>query len=143
VFKKQEEPHPPAEVAEERKKGDAIDTFIEKLYTHMKSSKLFPNSLRELAKLIKQNITKKGADQKEVSNVEDVLKRMHGNGMFTKKMRTGESKEHAKEQVKIKFQDIIELFKREEKEDIGIVFESQFKFNTTQPAGGASSSNPK
>ena len=60
--------------------------------------------------------------------VESVLRRMNDKGMFTKKMRTGESKEHAKEQVKLKFADIIELFKREEKEDIPIVFESSFAF---------------
>lgn len=113
---------------EEKKKGDAIDLFIERLYMQIKSSKNFPNSLRELAKIIKHKISAKG-DQKggageEIKNVEDVLRRMHDKGMFTKKMRTGESKEHAKENVKLKFSDIIELFKREEKEDIGIVFES-------------------
>jgi len=48
--------------------------------------------------------------------------------MFTRKMKTGESKEHAKDHVKLKFSDIIELIKREDKEDIGIVFESQFGF---------------
>lgn len=91
----------------------------------MKSTKHFPNSLRELAKIIKQALSKSGLPQ----NVEDILRRMHGKGMFTKKIKTGESKEHAKDHVKLKFQDIIELFKREEKEDIGIVFESQFKFS--------------
>jgi hypothetical protein len=34
--------------------------FIEKLYNFMKSSKQFPNTLRELEKLIKKNIIKKG-----------------------------------------------------------------------------------
>ncbi len=53
---------------------------------------------------------------------------MNEKGMFTKKTRTGESKEHAKDHVKLKFSDIIELFKRDEKEDIGIVFESSFAF---------------
>lgn len=59
VFKKTEvvpvplpEPEPP--------KKDPIDLFIEKLYTFMKSSKQFPNTLRELEKLIKKNIIKKG-----------------------------------------------------------------------------------
>ena len=56
--------------------------------------------------------------------VENILRRMNDKGMFTKKMRTGESKEHAKDAVRLKFADIIELFKREEKEDIPIVFES-------------------
>ena len=59
---------------------------------------------------------------------ENVIRRMNDKAMFTKKKRTGESKEHAKEQVKLKFADIIEVFKREDKEDIPIVFESSFAF---------------
>lgn len=101
----------------------------------MKSSKHFPNSLRELAKFIKLYITKKGAKQDlmlssadENQTIENVLRRMNEKGMFTRKTRTGESKEHAKDHVKLKFSDIIELFKRDEKEDIGIVFESSFAF---------------
>ncbi|TNV80331.1 hypothetical protein FGO68_gene8583 [Halteria grandinella] len=138
VFKKPEEPAVLAE-PEEKKKGDPIDLFIERLYMQIKSSKHFPNSLRELAKIIRQKITmrgeQKGGAGEEVKNVEDILRRMHDKGMFTKKMRTGESKEHAKEHVKLKFSDIIELFKREDKEDIGIVFESQFMFQ--QPANSS------
>ena len=105
----------------------------------MKSSKHFPNSLRELERQIKKNVVKKGDQSAALSAgalvvddikvfVEGVLRRMNDRGMFTKKMRTGESKEHAKEQVKLKFADIIDLFKREEKEDIPIVFESSFAF---------------
>jgi hypothetical protein len=118
-------------------KKDPVETFIEKLYSMMKSSKHFPNSLRDLEKYIKKNVAKKGdlGAQPGAMIVEDikafvesVLRRMNDKGMFTKKMRTGESKEHAKEQVKLKFADIIELFKREEKEDIPIVFESSFAF---------------
>ena len=67
----------------------------------------------------------------EPVGLESVLRRMIEKGMFTRKTRTGESKEHAKEQVKLKFSDIIELIKREDKEDIGIVFESQFSFGGT------------
>jgi len=99
----------------------------------MKSSKLFPNSLRELERLIKKNLVKKGeGPQTNIDDVkgfvENVIRRMNDKAMFTKKKRTGESKEHAKEQVKLKFADIIEVFKREDKEDIPIVFESSFAF---------------
>jgi hypothetical protein len=55
--------------------------------------------------------------------VESVLKRMNERGMFTQKFRTGESKEHAKD-PKLRNVDIIELYKKEKKEDIPIVFES-------------------
>ncbi len=97
--KQPSEPEPP--------KKDPIDLFIEKLYAQMKSSKHFPNSLRELERQIKKNVVKKG--EPSMSNqaasvvddiksfVENVLRRMNDRGMFTKKMRTGESKEHAKE----------------------------------------------
>ena len=64
---------------------------------------------------------------------ESVIRRMNDKAMFTKKKRTGESKEHAKEQVKLKFADIIEVFKREDKEDIPIVFESSFAFPVHKP----------
>jgi hypothetical protein len=62
VFKKTEIvpiPLPEPEVP----KKDPIDLFIEKLYAFMKSSKQFPNTLRELEKLIKKNIIKKGEQQ--------------------------------------------------------------------------------
>lgn len=48
---------------------------------------------------------------------------MNERGMFTLKLRTGESKEHAKD-PKLKNIDIIELYKKEKNEDIPIVFES-------------------
>ena len=125
-------------------KKDPFDVFIEKLYAQMKSSKHFPNSLRELERQIKKNVVKKGDQNAALMSgamvvddikmfVEGVLRRMNDRGMFTKKMRTGESKEHAKEHVKLKFADIIELFKREEKEDIPIVFESSFAFPVQKP----------
>ena len=58
---------------------------------------------------------------------------MNEKGMFTQKTRTGESKEHAKDQSKLKGVSILELYKREKKEDIPIVFESNFS-GTKQPA---------
>ena len=47
---------------------------------------------------------------------------MNKKEMFTQKLRTGESKEHAKD-PKLKYVDILEQF-RKEKGDIPIVFES-------------------
>ena len=90
----------------------------------MKASKHYPNSLRELERLIKKHIVKKGENQQveEDKTVESVLKRMNERSMFTQKFRTGESKEHAKDARKTI--DIIEQYKREKKEDIPILFES-------------------
>ncbi len=138
VFKKTEVVPVPLPEPEVPKK-DPIDMFIEKLYNFMKSSKQFPNTLRELEKLIKKNIIKKGEQQQSQQQAvvddiklfaENVIRRMNEKAMFTKKKKTvGESKEHAKDHVKLKFADIIEVFKREDKEDIPIVFESSFAFN--------------
>ena len=51
LYKKQEEPVVKPQIEPEPVvKKDPIDTFIEKLYNQMKSSKHFPNSLRELEK---------------------------------------------------------------------------------------------
>ncbi len=133
VFKKTEVVPVPLPEPEAPKK-DPIDLFIEKLYTFMKSSKQFPNTLRELEKLIKKNINKKGEQQQQTVDdikqfAENVIRRMNDKAMFTKKKKTvGESKEHAKDHIKLKFADIIEVFKREDKEDIPIVFESSFAF---------------
>ena len=65
--------------------------------------------------------------------VESVLKRMNEKGMFTLKLRTGESKEHIKD-PKLKNVDVLELYKREKKDDIAIVFEGNFVVG----GGGAS-----
>lgn len=92
----------------------------------MKISKHFPNSMRELERFIKKHIVKKGSGQQpldEDKTVESVLKRMNERSMFTLKLRTGESKEHAKD-LKMRNVDIIELYKKEKTEDIPIVFES-------------------
>ncbi|CDW82516.1 UNKNOWN [Stylonychia lemnae] len=121
VFKKEKEE---TKHDHEQVKKDPIDIIIEKLYQQMKSSKHFPNSLRELERLIKKHIVKKGESQQdEDKTVESVMKRMNDKGMFTQKTRTGESKEHAKD-PKLRNVDIIELYKKEKKEDIPIVFES-------------------
>ena len=119
VFKKEEPPVKPTPPVEQPVKKDEIDLFVEKLNGIMKSSKHFPHSLRELAKLIKQHLVKKGDqlaagttqakelimknDADENKLVENVLRRMNDKGMFTRKMKTGESKEHAKDHVKLKF----------------------------------------
>eukprot|EP00347_Sterkiella_histriomuscorum_P024182 403332023 len=137
VFKKEKE-EAKQDTANEAAKKDPIDIIIEKLYHQMKASKHYPNSLRELERLIKKHIVKKSDPQLNslqnlpgVSNqgmdedktVELVMQRMNQKGMFTQKLRTGESKENAKD-PKLRNVDIIELYKKEKKEDIPIVFES-------------------
>lgn len=66
-------------------KKDPVDILIEKLYIQMKNSKHFPNGLRELERLIKKHIVKKGESKllDEDKTVEAVLKRMNEKGMFT------------------------------------------------------------
>ncbi len=81
-----------------------------------------------MAKSGEQQTLQSATKGEEPVALESVFRRMIEKGMFTRKMKTGESKEHAKDHVKLKFSDIIELIKREDKEDIGIVFESQFGF---------------
>ena len=58
VFKKVEVVVAPVD-QESMAKKDPTAIFIEKLYNQMKSSKHFPNSLRELERQIKKNLTKK------------------------------------------------------------------------------------
>ena len=91
----------------------------------MKSSKHYPNTLRELERLIKKQIVKKAElqGQEEDKIVESVLKRMNEKGMFTQKNRTGEAKQDAKD-PKLKNADILELYRKDKKEHIPIVLAS-------------------
>ena len=115
------------EAQEALKQRDPVDLLIEKLYSYMKSSKHYPNTLRELERLIKKQIVKKAElqGQEEDKIVESVLKRMNEKGMFTQKNRTGEAKQDAKD-PKLKNADILELYRKEKKEDIPIVLESSY-----------------
>ena len=115
------------EAQEALRQRDPVDLLIEKLYSYMKSSKHYPNTLRELERLIKKQIVKKAElqGQEEDKIVESVLKRMNEKGMFTQKNRTGEAKQDAKD-PKLKNADILELYRKEKKEDIPIVLESSY-----------------
>jgi transcriptional regulator with GAF, ATPase, and Fis domain len=91
----------------------------------MRHSKQFPNTIRELERLIKRHIVKKGeSQQEEDETVRQVLTRMNMKSMFTPKTRTGEAREHAKE-PKLKSTNILEIYKKE-KGEIPIVFESSY-----------------
>ena len=115
------------EAQEALRQRDPVDLLIEKLYSYMKSSKHYPNTLRELERLIKKQIVKKAElqGQEEDKIVESVLKRMNEKGMCTQKNRTGEAKQDAKD-PKLKNADILELYRKEKKEDIPIVLESSY-----------------
>lgn len=90
---------------------------------HMRNAHQFPHTLKDLAKLIRQIIIKKGNTQQEEEKlVESLIERMNNKAMFTMKTRTGESKEHAKDS-KTKGMNILELYKRENGE-VPILFES-------------------